>query len=314
MINKPCLNTIIVLPQVHTSQKENMHSSLFKTQELQDRYLQAYDDVLSLWPVEYESRFVITRFGETHTLICGPQDAPPLVLLHGFGVNATMWIPLVETLSKSFRIYALDTIGDLGKSVPVIPLKQAGDYNLWLQDVYHELNINEGYLAGFSQGGWIALNFAIHGPKLLKKLVLLSPNAGLVTLNPQFMLRLMTMAVFPFASLVEKWASWNSLAWDKTQPFFMMLSRLTQAGVSGQKPSRPGVMPSTFSDAELQAIDVPVLMLVGDKEVVNNPLAALERAKLQIPDFEGCLIKEASHMLPFDQPQQVCDHILDFCM
>ena len=266
-----------------------------------------------MWPVPYESRFISARFGKTHAILSGASDAPPLVLLHGFGVNATMWIPLVEDLSKRYRIIALDTIGDLGKSVPIVPLKQAADYNLWLQDVLHELNIDEVYLAGFSQGGWIALNFAIHEPKSIKKLVLISPNAGLVTLNPQFMLRLMTMAIFPFESLVEKWAKWNSLAWDKTQPFFNLLSRLTKAGVAGQKPSRPGVMPSTFSDAELKGINVPVLMLVGYQEVVNDPRAALERGKSLIPDFEGCLIKEASHMLPYDQPQQVCDRILDFC-
>lgn len=290
-----------------------MTSSLFKSPKHEVRYMQAYDDVLALWPVPYKSMFVDTRFGRTHIIVCGPEDAPPLVLLHGFGVNATMWIPLIANLSKHFRIYALDTIGDLGKSVLEYPLKQAGDYVTWLQDVLDALNLKKIFLAGFSQGGWIAMNFAIHASNSLKKLVLISPNAGLVGLSGKFMLRLMTMAVFPFKPLVERWAKWNSLAWDETQPFFKLITKLTQAGVAGQKPSRPGVMPFTYKDSELQSISVPVLMLVGDQEVVNDPIAALERGKNQISDFKGILIEKARHMLPYDQPQKVCERLIDFC-
>jgi pimeloyl-ACP methyl ester carboxylesterase len=289
-----------------------MDLSIYKSHAVEVRYLAAYDTVLALWPTSFESRFVTTSFGSTHVIICGPGKAEPLVLLHGFGVNASMWIPMIATLSQTYRVYALDTIGDLGKSKLTHRLEKPDDYIVWLKDVIHELQIEPVNLVGFSQGGWIALNFAIHSPQTLSKLILISPNAGLVSLRPEFMMRLILMSIFPVALLIDSWARWNSQAWDNQQPYFKSLSELTRAGIAGQNRSRSGVMPTTFSDSELQEILCPVLMLVGQNEVVNNPQAALARAKRLIPSFEGAIIEQARHMLPFDQPEMVCDRIASF--
>ncbi|KAF5422297.1 MAG: Pimeloyl-ACP methyl ester carboxylesterase, partial [Candidatus Methanocomedens sp.] len=92
-------------------------SSIFKTPEGQAKYLAAYDATLALWSVPYESLDVPTRFGSTHIIISGPKDAPPLVLLHGANDSATVWYPNIADLSRNYRTYALDTIGDVGKSV-----------------------------------------------------------------------------------------------------------------------------------------------------------------------------------------------------
>lgn len=55
--------------------------SMFKTPEGQARYFAAYDETLALWNVPVESFDIDTRFGKTHVNICGPKDAPPLLLL-----------------------------------------------------------------------------------------------------------------------------------------------------------------------------------------------------------------------------------------
>lgn len=46
-------------------------------------FYQAYDESLSLWPIDSEAFYVSTRFGKTHIMASGPKDAPSLVLLHG---------------------------------------------------------------------------------------------------------------------------------------------------------------------------------------------------------------------------------------
>src|SRR3990172_10249442 len=135
--------------------------SMFKTPEGQARCLAAYDATLALWPVPVESVDVPTRFGNTHVNACGPEGAPPLLLLHAFAISSTMWYPNVAELSRSYRIYALDTIGDKGKSVSTRPILPPLDFVTWLSDVFDALRLEQAHVAGLSFGGFLALNLAL---------------------------------------------------------------------------------------------------------------------------------------------------------
>jgi pimeloyl-ACP methyl ester carboxylesterase len=106
------------------------------------------------------------------------------VLIHAAGVNGTMWGPNIAALSRQYRIYALDTIDDLGKSIlddlKLYP-KSAQDYCRWLIDVFDGLRINQAYVVGASMGGWITHGATIFSPERIKKIVLLDPAAGIPT-------------------------------------------------------------------------------------------------------------------------------------
>ena len=60
-----------------------MPASIYKSPEGQAEILALYDEVLSHLRGTHESRMVSTRYGETHVLSLGPEDAPPVVVLHG---------------------------------------------------------------------------------------------------------------------------------------------------------------------------------------------------------------------------------------
>lgn len=117
------------------------NSSIFKTPEGHAKFMATYDATLSLWPVPYESLDVPTRFGSTHIIASGPKDASPLVLLHAASAGATMWFPNIAGLSRNYRTYALDTMGDAGKSIVSLQPKSKSDYTEWLKDVFDKLNI-----------------------------------------------------------------------------------------------------------------------------------------------------------------------------
>src|SRR6185436_17933131 len=91
--------------------------SMFRTAAGQARYFEAYDATLALWPVPVESSDVPTRVGRTYVHIYGVAGAPPLLLLPGQAVSSTMWYPNIAALSRPFRVYAPDILGDMGKSV-----------------------------------------------------------------------------------------------------------------------------------------------------------------------------------------------------
>ncbi|MFC1581001.1 alpha/beta fold hydrolase, partial [Thermodesulfobacteriota bacterium] len=71
---------------------------------------------------------VSTRFGPTYVNAFGSKSSPKLALLHGMGASSTMWAPNIEALSQHFRVYALDTIGDLGKSRCEVRCRRGRDY------------------------------------------------------------------------------------------------------------------------------------------------------------------------------------------
>src|SRR6266542_2851341 len=102
----------------------NQASSLpspFKSPKSEAEYMAAYEATMRLWPVPYESKDISSRFGSTHIVVCGPEDAPPLVLLHCFFTSLTVWAYNIEAFSQNHRVYALDMMGQPSKSFPDEP-------------------------------------------------------------------------------------------------------------------------------------------------------------------------------------------------
>lgn len=121
---------------------------------------------------------VPTRYGDTHVTASGPRNAPPIVLLSAMGVTSRMWQPNVTALSCDYQVYALDTIGDQGRSalnnMDVYP-NNGKAYSDWLADVFNELGVERADVIGSSYGGWITMNHAIHAPERVKRIALLGP-------------------------------------------------------------------------------------------------------------------------------------------
>jgi len=91
------------------------HPSPFKTPEGEAMFRAAYDAALRLWPVPYEELDIRTRFGSTHVVAAGPKNASPVVLLHGYMATSVMWSPNVVDFARSYRVYAVDIMGQPGQ-------------------------------------------------------------------------------------------------------------------------------------------------------------------------------------------------------
>lgn len=280
------------------------YSSIFKTPEDEAVYMAAYEAVLARWPVPYESLNVPTRFGETHVIASGQKDAPPLVLLHATSASATMWFPNIADLSRNYRTCALDTIGEPGKSVISNPPQKRSDYALWLTDVFNELNVAQADVVGASYGGWMTMNLALYAPERVKKIVLLSPPAAFVPINKMYMLRIIPSMLFPIRFFIN-----NSI-----RPLFVRRPNeiyFEQLALAAKCKFKE-VFPTEFTDDELRQIKIPVLLLIGEKEVILPAPKAIDRAKRLMPDIQAEMIPEASHMLSMDQPEMVDARILKF--
>jgi pimeloyl-ACP methyl ester carboxylesterase len=72
------------------------------------------------------------------------------------------------------------------------------------------------------------------------------------------------------------------------------------------------VLPTALSDDQLRSLRVPTLLLIGDREVIYDPAAALARARHLIPDCEGELEPESSHDMCVRQRGIVDARVLEF--
>jgi pimeloyl-ACP methyl ester carboxylesterase len=283
-------------------------TSLFKSAEGEAKYHAAYNKVLALWGVPYESQHLATRFGATHVLASGPRAAPPLVLLHAMAISSTMWYPNIAELSRDFRTFAVDVMGDAGKSVPSHRPKNRCEYARWLLDVFNELHIEQADVAGLSYGGFLTLNFALQAPDRVKRIVLLAPAGCFVRFRLAFWLRMACGMFLPPRAAFKSLIPWISARKDAAES--PMFEQLLVHWLFGK--AHLNVWPRVFRDAELRRLSVPTLLLIGDREVIYDPRVAIGRATRLIPRIEAAIIPNASHFLTFDQSDSVDARVLSF--
>jgi pimeloyl-ACP methyl ester carboxylesterase len=86
------------------------HPSTFRTPKGETAYLTAYSAAMKLWPGPYGEMDIPSRFGTTHVVVSGPEEAPALVLLHGYMATSAMWSPNIADFSNDYRLYAIDVM------------------------------------------------------------------------------------------------------------------------------------------------------------------------------------------------------------
>lgn len=99
----------------------------------------------------------------------------PLILLHGNGEDNSYFVHQIDHFSKAYRVIAIDTRGH-GKSPrgnKPFTIKQFAED---LHDFMDEKGIATVNILGFSDGGNIALTFALKYPERVEKLILNGAN------------------------------------------------------------------------------------------------------------------------------------------
>ncbi len=280
---------------------------IFATPDDCAKYLAAYDAMLALWRVPHDSIDVKTRFGSTHVNACGPEDGPPLVLLHGAGLSSTAWYANIPGLSADHRVYAVDVIGDAGKSVADRLMERPIDYAEWLSEVFDGLRIEKGHLLGHSYGGWLTLNMALVYPERLKSIVLLAPAASIYPMTFLTKLGLHLMAfkfLRPSARSMFKMIASKGVVFEAT--FMNLMEMVTKYCVSAI------MFPTVYADEALRQIELPALLLIGEQEKIYHPEKAIGRAKRLMPGLSAEIIPNMGHAMIMEQPEEINSRILAF--
>ena len=95
-------------------------------------------------------------------------SGPPIVLLHGWALDRRVWRAQVETLASRYRLVAVDRRGFGRSTAPPDLARELDD----LVAIQRTLQLGRMTLVGMSQGGRVALQFALAYPERVAGLVL----------------------------------------------------------------------------------------------------------------------------------------------
>lgn len=275
---------------------------------LDSLYFKAYDETLKLWEVSYEELFIPTTYGIAHVIVSGSKNAEPVVLLHGMNASSTMWYPNMEALSNNHRVFAIDFIIEPGKSYLSNDIEEVENITDWYQEVLIALELDRYHLIGASRGGWIAVQLALNDQKKIKSLLLLSPAQTFTWIRPSVDLFKTITALFSSKEQQLK-QSLESLSSNASQISDVYIKQY-QLGLEKVSENKFVSSMQPYSTKELSSLGMPVLVLIGDDDMINNR-KTVEIAN-RLPKGKGEIIQNAGHFLSIDQAVTVNKKMVAF--
>ena len=282
---------------------------VFKSKNHKKTYIASYNKSLQLWDVPYQEEDIPTSFGKAHIITAGPKDGTPLVLLHGMDATSTMWFPNIKALSKKHRIYAIDYLNEVGKSQSVEKSLSKEEIVKWYNEIFNHYKLKKVDLIGASKGGWIGTLLTMQEDHKINKLVLLSPAQTFKGIDKAGKASAaLLLKIFPSRKKLNKTLDAFSFYPDKINPAYKNQLYLANKHA---KSSSSFLQLLPFSNDDLKKITIPVLVLIGDHDIINSE-ESLTTAEKYLPDCKTETIKNAGHFLSIDQAQTVNKVILDF--
>jgi 3-oxoadipate enol-lactonase len=233
----------------------------------------------------------------------------PLLLVHGFPLDHTMWKGQFAALSDRCRIIAPDLrgFGGSGVSECVVNMELMADDLAALLDA---LSIDEPIvLCGLSMGGYIAFEFWRKYASRLCALILCDTRASadrpevaasrLATAD-----RVLREGTQPLVeSMLPKIFSPQTFAAQprKVEEMERIMMHTDPRGIAA---ASRGMAQRRDYSAELVNIQCPTLVLVGAEDALSPP-AEMQPMAAAIPNAEYKIIPNAGHMSPLEQPDAV---------
>jgi 3-oxoadipate enol-lactonase len=240
----------------------------------------------------------------------------PLVLVHGYPLDHTMWQGQIDGLADVCRVIAIDLRG-FGKSDVTggtVTMQQMADDVAALLDA---LGIHQPVVfCGLSMGGYVAWQFALRHRSRLSRLVLCDTRAVADAPDAAEGRRKTAEKVLAEGASVAADALLPKLfapATQKAQPPIVEATRQVIHATSpeGIAAALRGMAERPDVTGQLASIDVPALLICGEHDAIS-PADEMRQIAAALPSGRFVLIPDAGHMAPLEQPQAVNKAIRDF--
>jgi pimeloyl-ACP methyl ester carboxylesterase len=245
--------------------------------------------------------------GSTIEYLRGGSGAP-LLYLHSAGGEA-VWLPFFERLAQRFTVYAPAAPGFAGSS-GLEKIDTIEDLVFHTVDVMDALGLEQPSVVGLSLGGWLAAELAVHHPRRVRRLVLISavgiyvegaPVADLFGASPAAARALIFRD--PESPLARQIIS------DTPSP-----DELEAALKAREATARIGWNPFLHDPklrGRLYRVQAPTWIVWGDSDRLV-PLAHGEAYRDGIEGAELKIVKQSGHAPPFEQPEATTKLVVEF--
>ena len=222
---------------------------------------------------------------------------PDLVLLHGWGMNSTVWEPVLPALTAGYRVTSVDLPGH-GRS----PVLSGSRSAVWLDALFDVAPAGAAWL-GWSLGGMLALAAADSRPDDVAAVVTVASNLRFVAsgdwpeaVSPELLQDIATGVTVEPVKTLQRFVALQFLATRDAKA----LSRRLREEIAAARPAVAGleagldVLRSIDNRARLQGVQVAIQMLFGQKDKLVPVAVANSIAELN-PDVDIQTIANAGH-------------------
>ena len=253
------------------------------------------------------SNYVTVNGYKMHYLVGG--SGRPLLLVHGLGSRGEDWANLIPQLINSGnRVYALDLLGYGDSEQPRDARYSISQQAAMVEGFLDSQHLQQVDMAGWSMGGWIAMQVALQQPQRIRRLVLLD-SAGLrfqLSFDPALFQPASPMDLVKLEEIL--------IPHPRPLPGFLamaMLRRGDHVGWVVRRSVQSMMTGEDLVDGKLGALTMPVLIGWGDQDKLI-PLSVGYRLHQEILQsvldvYDGC-----GHLAPQDCVSQVGPSVADF--
>jgi len=255
------------------------------------------------------------KTGTVKTTYLSAGQGDPVILLHGNIMNGISWFPVIGPLSSRFMVIAPDIVGYGESDKPPAPY-DSHYYCSWLSDFMDALGLQKANVVGHSQGGAIALRYALDYPERLEKLAIVD-SAGLVSLESLGGLFAMIWYILcpsQKASIrISKYMLHNheeSIGLEALRKYCIEVSRMPGARRAALLSNKLG---SLISPEQLGIISHETILIWGDQDNFYSVSQAKDAHK-SVPRCQIRIISNSGHIPFFDQPKEFNNVLLRFLL
>ncbi len=244
----------------------------------------------------------------------------PLVLIHGFPFDHTMWQPQIDALSSVCQVIAPDLRGYGGSTLGDADASEGIDMAIYAADVagvLDNLQVSEPViLCGFSMGGYILWQYALKHPEQVKALILCDTRAAADSAEAaagriKMADSIATTGVEPVVEgMVPKLLATDTLE-NRPEIVATVQAMIRDASPAAIAASQRGMARREDVQGKLGTFEWPSLVLVGAEDVISTPeeMRAIADA---LPNGQFHEIASAGHMTVLENPAAVDEALLAF--